>query len=151
MLRAGPSEILGVNAKDFFFSRNPLISEKIAACEESKSDEILIDVEFAEKNSGESASGNLSFLPLMNQDPDGRMDQVDDYLGTLIMIEDISDEKRMKSTMSRYIDPGIADKLMGEGADIMGGRRLLPPSYSQMSGVSRPLQSRLVLRARSPY
>ena len=58
----------------------------------------------------------------MNQDPDGRMDQVDDYLGTLIMIEDISDEKRMKSTMSRYIDPGIADKLMGEGADIMGGQ-----------------------------
>ena len=38
------------------------------------------------------------------------------------MIEDISDEKRMKSTMSRYIDPGIADKLMGEGADIMGGQ-----------------------------
>ena len=27
----------------------------------------------------------------MNQDPDGRMDQVDDHLGTL-MIEDISDE-----------------------------------------------------------
>ena len=38
------------------------------------------------------------------------------------MIEDISDEKRMKSTMSRYIDPGIADKLMSEGTDIMGGQ-----------------------------
>ena len=46
-------------------------------------------------------------------------------LGTLIIIEDISDEKRMKSTMSRYIDPGIADQLMSEGTDIMGGQETL--------------------------
>ena len=32
--------------------------------------------------------------------------------GILLMIEDISSEKRMKSTMSRYMDPGIADKLL---------------------------------------
>ena len=37
------------------------------------------------------------------------------------MIEDISSEKRMKSTMSRYMDPGIADQLLEEGSDIMGG------------------------------
>ncbi len=122
MLRVRSNEILGANAKDFFSKRNPLIAEKIELCEESKSDELLVDVEFSDEKSGESASGNLSFLPLMNQDPDGRMDQVDDYLGTLVMIEDISDEKRMKSTMSRYIDPGIADKLMSEGNDIMGGQ-----------------------------
>ena len=28
----------------------------------------------------------------------------------------------MKSTMSRYIDPGIADQLMSDGTDIMGGQ-----------------------------
>ena len=27
----------------------------------------------------------------------------------------------MKSTMSRYMDPGIADQLLEEGSDIMGG------------------------------
>jgi len=37
------------------------------------------------------------------------------------MFEDISSEKRMKSTMSRYMDPGIADQLLEDGADIMGG------------------------------
>ena len=42
-------------------------------------------------------------------------------LGILLMIEDISSEKRMKSTMSRYMDPGIADQLLEEGSDIMGG------------------------------
>src|SRR6185295_12995336 len=43
-------------------------------------------------------------------------------LGTMLMIEDISTEKRMKSTMSRYIDPGLADKLLESGGDILGGQ-----------------------------
>ncbi len=45
-------------------------------------------------------------------------------LGTLIMIEGISTEKRMKSTMSRYMDPGLADQLLGDGGggDLMGGQ-----------------------------
>jgi adenylate cyclase len=41
------------------------------------------------------------------------------------MVEDISDEKRMKSTMSRYIDPNIADQLMSDGSDIMGGQETI--------------------------
>ena len=61
-------------------------------------------------------------MPLESQDPDGRTDQESSHLGSMIMIEDISDEKRMKSTMSRYIDPGIADQLMSDGTDIMGGQ-----------------------------
>jgi adenylate cyclase len=86
----------------------------------------LMDIEFEvgteEDDNIEIVSANMSFLPLENQDPDGRMQQGESQLGTLIMIEDISDEKRMKSTMSRYIDPGIADQLMSEGKDIMGGQ-----------------------------
>jgi adenylate cyclase len=43
----------------------------------------------------------------------------------MLMIEDISSEKRMKSTMSRYMDPELADQLMSTGgdADIMGGKQ----------------------------
>jgi len=100
--------------------------DKVKACEESKEDNILMDSEFEvgseEDENLETVSANISFLPLENQDPDGRMDQSESHLGTLIMIEDISDEKRMKSTMSRYIDPGIADQLLGDGSDIMGGQ-----------------------------
>ena len=67
----------------------------------------------------------MSFLPLENNDSEGRTDQKSQHLGTLVVIEDISDEKRMKSTMSRYIDPGIADQLMADGTDIMGGQETL--------------------------
>ena len=41
------------------------------------------------------------------------------------MIEDISSEKRMKSTMSRYMDPGIAEKLLAGGDEVLGGKSVV--------------------------
>jgi adenylate cyclase len=38
------------------------------------------------------------------------------------MIEDVSSEKRMKSTMSRYMDPAIAEKLLAGGDEVLGGK-----------------------------
>ena len=40
----------------------------------------------------------------------------------MIILEDISSEKRMKSTMARYMDPGLADQLLAEGGEALGGR-----------------------------
>jgi adenylate cyclase len=40
----------------------------------------------------------------------------------MIVLEDISSEKRLKSTMSRYMDPGIADRLLAAGTDLLGGQ-----------------------------
>ena len=126
ILRIRSTDIVGKTSEEFFANGRSWILEKIKNCEETKESELLMDAEFevgseADDNV-ETVSANLSFLPLENEDPDGRMDQAQGHLGTLIMIEDITDEKRMKSTMSRYIDPGIADKLMSEGTDIMGGQ-----------------------------
>ena len=40
----------------------------------------------------------------------------------MLLLEDISSEKRMKSTMSRYMDPDLAEQLMGDVDDeILGG------------------------------
>jgi adenylate cyclase len=43
-------------------------------------------------------------------------------IGSMILIEDISNEKRLKSTMSRYMDPGVADRLVAAGAEVLGGQ-----------------------------
>jgi adenylate cyclase len=40
----------------------------------------------------------------------------------MVVLEDISSEKRLKSTMSRYMDPGIADRLLAAGTDLLGGQ-----------------------------
>jgi len=39
-----------------------------------------------------------------------------------MVIEDISAEKRVKSTMARFMDPGIADRLLASGTDLLGGQ-----------------------------
>lgn len=62
--------------------------------------EMMIDAGDAEGT--ETLSINVTFLPLMNAEQK--------KLGSMMMVEDISSEKRMKSTMSRYMDPSVADR-----------------------------------------
>ncbi len=125
ILKIKENEIIKKSSKDFFSGSKEWIYEKISNVNESKEPEIIVDAEVEvlnpENEKKEKISVNLTILPLINEDSDGRTDQSDNFLGTLLMFEDISSEKRMKSTMSRYMDPGIADQLLEDGADIMGG------------------------------
>jgi adenylate cyclase len=64
---------------------------------------------------GETVSANVTVLPLLSSD--------DAQLGTLVMVEDISSEKRVKSTLARYMDPDLADRLLAAGPqeEVLGG------------------------------
>ena len=118
--------ILNSKSEDFFKGKNSWIEEKIKIIKETKEPDIIMDAEIEildpETEKNEKISVNLTILPLINEDSDGRTDEKNSFLGILLMIEDISSEKRMKSTMSRYMDPGIADQLLEDGGDIMGGQ-----------------------------
>ena len=119
-------EVLGQQIKELFTGSNAWLVEKIQGDEsqdeededdedepKKKGEETFMDVEL--EFGGETVSANISVLPLLGVE--------NESLGSLIMIEDISSEKRMKSTMSRYMDPGLADKLLDESEDdIMGGK-----------------------------
>ena len=62
-----------------------------------------------------SKSVNLTIMPLVAAESDKE-------LGSMLMFEDISTEKRMKSTMSRYIDPVVAAQMLeGDTHDLLGG------------------------------
>jgi len=106
------SEILEKPIKEFLDETNEWLLQKL---ETVKEQEEFLDAELNINN--EKLSVNISLMPLLGQK--------DENLGTMIMIEDISSEKRMKSTMSRYMDPELADQLMaaGDGDDIMGGKQ----------------------------
>ena len=118
--------ILNSKSEDFFKGKNSWVEEKIKIIKETKEPDIIMDAEIEildpETEKNEKISVNLTILPLINEDSDGRTDEKNSFLGILLMIEDISSEKRMKSTMSRYMDPGIADQLLEDGGDIMGGQ-----------------------------
>jgi adenylate cyclase len=65
---------------------------------------------------GVAKSVNLTIMPLL---PDANAKEV----GSMLMFEDISAEKRMLSTMSRYMDPVVAAQMLegGNAAEKLGG------------------------------
>ena len=117
ILKVQPQAILNQTAKDFFEGPNAWISDRIHALDETHRSDILMDAEMTV--AGEKISVNLSVLPLLTGGDGGEERK---RLGSLLMIEDISSEKRMKSTMSRYMDPSIADQLLAGGDEALGGK-----------------------------
>jgi adenylate cyclase len=108
------SALSGKTAAEVFTESNQWLLDKIDRVLESRQNDITIDANLAV---GEVAlSANITVMPLTNVD--GKS------MGFMVMIEDISTEKRMKSTMSRYIDPSIADRLMADHADIFEGQNM---------------------------
>ena len=117
ILKVQPQAILNQAAKDFFAGPNAWISERIQGLDQSGKSDLLMDAELTV--AGEKISANFTFLPLVTGGEGGEERK---RLGSLLMIEDISTEKRMKSTMSRYMDPGIADQLLAGGEEALGGK-----------------------------
>ena len=112
IMKVGPEEIIGCEMAGFFSGINGWIVEKVRRVESSQLPDITMDAEL--EFGGNKLSVNSSVLPLVSSE--GKK------LGTMIMFEDISGEKRMKSTMSRYMDPGLADQLLAGGVEILGGK-----------------------------
>ena len=118
IIKSEADDIIGKLSKDFFTGANAWLMDRVKKVEETLEQDVLMDaeLEFGDEDKKETISANVNLLPLIGDD--GKK------LGSMIMIEDISTEKRMKSTMSRYMDPGIAEQLMGEGGDeeFLGGK-----------------------------
>lgn len=112
IMRVAPEDILEQHYEKFFTDTNEWVRGKIKRVEETQTSDVTVDadLEFGK----EKLSVNVTILPLVSVE--------EKKIGTMIMIEDISNEKRMKSTMSRYMDPGLADQLLKAGEDILGGK-----------------------------
>jgi adenylate cyclase len=112
IMHIAEDDIIGKTAEEFFTGDNGWIIEKIAKVNETNESDIAMDAEMA--FSDQKLSVNLTVLPLQ--------DAKKHTLGTMIMMEDISSEKRVKSTMARYMDPELADQLVGAGEEMLGGQ-----------------------------
>lgn len=71
---------------------------------------------------------NLTVTPLTN--PKGKV------RGGLVVLEDISQEKRMKATLYRYMTPGVAEQVMALGDDalMIGERKEVSILFSDIRG-----------------
>lgn len=111
IFEVAPEAVVGKSATDFF-APNPWILDKIERVKASGASEVTMDADL--ETAGARRSVNATVVPLVSTEAKS--------LGTMVMLEDISSEKRMKSTMARYMDPGIADQLLAGGDELLGGR-----------------------------
>jgi adenylate cyclase len=112
ILRRDAAEIVGCSSGDVFGDENLWLHERMHRVADELKLELVMDAELQVGN--ETASVNVTVLPLLGEESE--------HLGTLVMIEDISNEKRVRSTLSRYMDPDLADRLLASGPEeLLGG------------------------------
>ena len=111
IIKLASAEIIGHGAGEFFVGKNAWVMERIEHVTSTQQVAVAMDAEF--EFAGALVSANLTVLPLKAGD--------DKSLGTMLMIEDISTEKRVKATMSRYMDPAIAAQMLERGTELLGG------------------------------
>jgi adenylate cyclase len=112
ILKVAATDIIGCLATEFFKGANSWVMEKIRYVDEAQKADLAMDADI--EAGGSRVSVNLTVLPLLSASKE--------KLGTLLMIEDISTEKRVKSTMARYMDPGLANQMLEAGTEILGGK-----------------------------
>ena len=113
IFQCADTDIIGKKAADFFTGKNEWIVERLTKVQTQKTSDIQMDV--ALDIAGTTATVNFSVLPLKTDHAE--------QLGTMLMIEDISTEKRVKATMARYMDPTIAARMLeNDDGSALGGQ-----------------------------
>ena len=115
ILRVTLQQIMHKPAAEFFAGSNAWIPEKLKRVADTQTTEVIMEAELIVGE--DKLSVNLTALPLLSMEKK--------RMGSMLMLEDISSEKRMKSTLSRYMDPGIADQMIASGGEMLGGKSVL--------------------------
>jgi len=112
ILQTSLANLAGHRAVEFFSGENAWVQDRIQKVATDGEPEHTVDALL--KINDETVSVNMTVSPLT----DGKSKS----MGIMLLMEDISSEKRMKSTMSRYMDAALADQLLEDGEDILGGQ-----------------------------
>ena len=112
ILEQADSKIEGRSAPDIFAARNPWVLKSLDKVRETGKSDIVVDTDLLLENN-KAVSVNLTAVPLISTQ--------DQPIGYMLVIEDISKEKRLRNTMSRYMSKVVVDQLIESGDDSVGG------------------------------
>jgi adenylate cyclase len=113
LLKLSDEMIVDAQAETVFAPPNDWVLDSIAKVEDSGATDLAVDAELRLK-SGNVASVNLTSVPLI--------DAAKQRIGSMLIFEDITDEKRVKSTMSRYMSKEVVDQLLESNGAALGGQ-----------------------------
>lgn len=114
ILRVNETDVLGKEVKAVFRGPgNAWIRETVERVLEAGISDTAMDQELFLAD-GSTVSVNMLVVPLMDEENTG--------LGALLVIEDISGEKRLKGTLARYMTKEVADQLLEDPRAMLGGQ-----------------------------
>ncbi len=114
IFRMESRDVLHRPAAEVFTGANAWVMEKLQQVEETGEQQTLVDATLVAGE--EKLSVNLTVQTLL--------DMEHKRIGSMMVIEDISNEKRLKATMSRIMDPRVADQMVATGAELLAGQNV---------------------------
>ncbi len=111
-LMNAPDGLIGTPARDAFSGANAWIAERLERTDRDREAYLAVDAELVGADG--KASINLTAAPLV--------DANDAVIGSMLVMEDITSEKRVRSTMARYMSKEVADQLLEAGEDQLTGK-----------------------------
>jgi len=106
-------ELIGKNAIDYFSTANKWINTSILRVSKSGEQDINMDVELS-LDDDQHSQVNLTTAPLVSVKKE--------HIGSLLVLEDITSEKRLKGTLARYMTKEVSERLLESGEEILGGQ-----------------------------
>jgi adenylate cyclase len=112
MLGVAAADIVGRPAAALFVGANAWLQDRVAMVQDTHEHSVTrgADVVFGAR----TLTVNATIFPLIASDGA-------EALGTMIMLDDISAQSRMKSTMAHYLDPTVVDRLLSADCDRLEG------------------------------
>lgn len=113
LLQLDVSKALGAPLAAILAHDNTWLVEAVKQVLVRQQAEKFVDVKL-NSTSGAAVSANLSVTPLA--DTEGAS------LGCTVIIEDVTEDKRVRATMARYMTAEVAEQVLAAGESVLGGR-----------------------------
>ena len=111
ILGASATLLTGLDARALLKANNPWLVDELAAVADGAEPKLLLDVALVTARERPS-SVNVSITPLQGEEA---------RAGVLVVIEDISEEKRLQGAMRRFMTQEVVDQVMSRDDDALFG------------------------------
>ena len=118
--------LVGRSATAIAGSQNVWVAQAIRRTAQTNEATLELDAEMLFTD-GRNATVNLTVTPLI--------DANDQRIGSMVVIEDITEERRVRATMARYMSKEVADQLLAAGeAELIGKDQEVSVLFSDVRG-----------------